>query len=161
MERVALVHKPIDMDALARPLHRPEAGAVVTFAGTVRAESDGGRTLSALEYHAYEEMALDQMRAIRDKAGGRFEILDAVVVHRLGRVALGETSVAVVVVAAHRPEAFDACRWIIDMVKTDVPIWKKDIWSDGTTTWVDPLASGDPLPSEATSGSPPPPGVGE
>lgn len=140
---VALVRGPIDVEAVIRLAHRPEAGAVVTFVGTVRADTDGSRTIAALEYHAYEAMALEQMRAIRERAGSRHDILDAQVVHRLGIVPLGEASVAAVVVAAHRVDAFDACRWIIDQVKTDVPIWKKDVWSDGETAWSVP---NDPAP---------------
>lgn len=126
--------------------HRPEAGAVATFEGTVRAEAgDDGRTLSALQYEAYEAMAAEQMATLRERAMKAFGILDAALVHRLGRVPLGEASVAVVVSAAHRAAAFDACRWLIDTLKADVPIWKKEIWSDGSTTWSDPLAK-EPAP---------------
>ena len=76
------------------------------------------------------------MRAIRRRAGEKFAILDAAIVHRLGRVPLGEASIAVVVVAAHRDAAFDAVRFIVDAVKTDAPIWKKDLWADGSESWV-------------------------
>src|SRR5690606_25927464 len=133
--RVALTNEPIDVTALVDDLATTEAGAVATFVGTVRAESDDGRALSALEYAAYDEMALELLGAIRRRAGEKFELLDAAVVHRLGRVSIGEASIAVVVVSAHRAAAFDAVRYIVDAVKTDVPIWKKDIWSDGTANW--------------------------
>src|SRR5262249_15797525 len=94
---------------------------------------------AALEYSAYEEMALEQMRSLRERALREFQILDAAVVHRLGRMALGATSVLIVVAAAHRASAFDACRWLIDTLKQDVPIWKKDVWADGTASWTDPI----------------------
>ncbi|MFQ5412080.1 MAG: molybdenum cofactor biosynthesis protein MoaE [Phycisphaerae bacterium] len=141
LPRVALTREAIDTDALADEMRRDEAGAIATFVGVVRADtSEDGKTLSALEYHAYEEMAVEQMQAIRRRAGERFEILDAAIVHRLGRLDRGEASIAVIVVSAHREPAFDACRWIVDAIKTDVPIWKKDVWADGSNGWVDPTA---------------------
>jgi molybdopterin synthase catalytic subunit len=86
-------------------------------------------------------MATEQLNAIRNRAIAKFDIRDAAIVHRLGQLNLGEASVAVVVVSAHRAAAFDACRWIIDEVKIDVPIWKKDLWADGSDSWVDPTCS--------------------
>ena len=138
MSRVRLTHDPIDAQALAADMHNQDAGAVSTFIGTVRADESDGRTISALDYEAYEEMAQEQMEVIRKRAGEQFEILDAAIVHRLGKLNVGEASIAVVVVSAHRVAAFDACRWIVDAVKTDVPIWKKDVWADGTSSWVNP-----------------------
>ncbi len=140
LPRVFLTREPIETDALVAEMRRDEAGAIATFVGVVRAEtSDDGRTLSGLEYHAYEEMALEQMWAIHRRAGERFEILDAAIVHRLGRLDLGESSIAILVVSAHRTAAFDACRWIVDEIKADVPIWKKDVWADGSAGWVNPV----------------------
>jgi molybdopterin synthase catalytic subunit len=135
---VALTRDPIDIAALERNLQSHAAGAIVTFAGTVRADRAEGKSLLALDYEAYEEMAVEQMAAIREKSLAQFGILSASVVHRLGRLQLGEASIAVVVASAHRAEAFDACRWIVDRVKADVPIWKKDVWSDGSESWVEP-----------------------
>jgi molybdopterin synthase catalytic subunit len=83
-------------------------------------------------------MAVEQMEAVRHRAVEKHDILDAAIVHRLGRLELGVTSIVIAVVAAHRGPAFEACRWILDQVKTNVPIWKKDIWTDGSQTWVDP-----------------------
>ncbi len=140
VDRVLLTRDAIDVAALTADLQSDEAGAVVTFVGTVRAEQSDGRTLAVLDYHAYDEMAMEQLRDIRRQAGEKFEILDAAIVHRLGKLALGEASVAIVVAAAHRAAAFDATRWILDAVKADVPIWKKDVWADGDTTWVEPTA---------------------
>ena len=139
MRRVALVREPIEVDPLVRDMHDDRAGAVATFIGTVRRETRGDQALAALEYHAYEDMALEQMDVIRRRALDEFDILDAAVIHRLGRLELGVASIAVVVVSEHRAAAFDACRWILDAVKADAPIWKKDVWPDGSMTWVDPL----------------------
>lgn len=136
-----LTRAAIDETPLVTRLRRNDAGAIATFAGTVRAETDGDRRLVALEYAAYDSMAAEQMESIRQRALKNFAVLDAILVHRLGRLELGETSIVVVVSAAHRVAAFDACRWIVDTVKTDVPIWKKNIWTDGRTEWVDPTAS--------------------
>jgi len=138
VDRVRLTRDVIDVEALAADMQSNEAGAIITFVGTVRAERSDARTLAALDYHAYEDMAVEQLRAIRRHAGEKFEILDAAIVHRLGKLALGDASITIVVAAAHRAAAFDATRWIIDAVKADVPIWKKDVWADGETSWVDP-----------------------
>jgi len=135
---VWLTREPIDISALIRRLQRTDAGAVATFLGTVRAASSDGKTLAALNYEAYEEMAIVLLTGIRQKAIETYGLLDAAIVHRLGRIELGEPSIAVVALAAHRPGAFDACRSIVDAVKTDAPIWKQDVWSDGSTSWVDP-----------------------
>lgn len=139
--RVGLTREPLVTDAVVAELKRPDAGAVATFVGTVRAELDGCKVLTALEYEAYEEMALEQMESARKKAVEKFGVLDAAVHHRLGRIPLGEASILVVVASAHRVEAFDACRWIVDKVKADAPIWKKNIWADGSAEWVDPTCS--------------------
>lgn len=138
--RVALTRDAIDVDACRRIVECHEAGAIAVFVGTVRAEAGTGRSLAALDYHAYEAMALEQMDGIRRDAIEGFGLNDAVLVHRLGRLALGEASICVAVASGHRAEAFDACRWIVDEVKRDVPIWKQDVWSDGTRTWVEPSA---------------------
>ena len=139
--RVGLTREPLVTDAVVAELKRPDAGAVATFVGTVRAELDGCKVLTALEYEAYEEMALEQMESARKKAVEKFGVLDAAVHHRLGCIPLGDASILVVVASAHRVEAFDACRWIVDKVKADAPIWKKNIWADGSAEWVDPTCS--------------------
>lgn len=135
MPRVQLIREPIDMSPLMVEMRTDGCGAVSTFDGVVRAESSEGRNLSALDYEAYEEMALEQLAAIRRRAGEKFDIVDAAIVHRLGRVPIGEPSVSVVVVSAHRKDGLDAVRYIIDTLKVDVPIWKKEIWSDGQKSW--------------------------
>lgn len=138
VEMVQITDGPIDArEVAARVAHR-SCGAVVTFEGVVRLEGDADNPLVALEYSAYESMALRVMGRIRREALERFAIENAAIVHRVGRLAIGEASVVIVVSAGHRGDAFEACRWLIDTVKIDVPIWKKEIWSRGESTWVDP-----------------------
>lgn len=132
--RIILTTEPISAIEFVDALRRETAGAVATFEGTVRAESGAGQ-LVALEYSAYEQMAREQLTLLRAQALREFDILDAAVAHRLGRLGLGEVSVAIVVVAAHRAPAFDACRWLIDRIKVDVPIWKRDVWANGSAPW--------------------------
>src|SRR5882757_4757885 len=117
-------------------------GAVCVFDGIVRDNSRGRKTLH-LDYEAYREMALEQMRGLAGEAVTKFGVRDVAVVHRLGRLLVGETSVLVVVASAHRGAAFDACRWLIDTLKKTVPIWKKEQFVDGAV-WAD----GEPFPSD-------------
>jgi molybdopterin synthase catalytic subunit len=108
---------------------------VCVFDGIVRDNSRGRKTLH-LDYEAYREMALEQMRGLAAEAVTRFGVRDVALVHRLGRLVVGETSVLVVVASAHRGAAFDACRWLIDTLKKTVPIWKKEQFLDGAV-WAD------------------------
>lgn len=140
---VILTHEPIAAAALIAAATRPDAGAIATFFGTTRAERRrDGVELIALDYQAYDAMALELLSDLRRRAVERFKLLDALIVHRLGRVPLAEPSVAVVAVSAHRAEALAACQWLIDALKTDAPIWKRDIWADGATDWSKPNTSG-------------------
>ena len=134
-DHAALVRHPIDGAAIAKSIKRPEDGAVVVFDGIVRNNSRGRRTLY-LEYLAYEAMALKQMEELAVQALAKFPVRDAWVVHRLGRLEIGETSVLIAVASAHRAAAFDACRWMIDPLKKTVPIWKKEFFEDGAV-WAD------------------------
>jgi len=137
-----IVREPISTQAeLARARH-PEDGAAVVFEGVVRNHTRGRRTLF-LEYEAYEEMAVQQMEDLTAQARSRFAIRAATLVHRLGRLEIGEISVLIVVASAHRGPAFEACRWIIDTLKKTVPIWKKEHFEDGAV-WAD----GEPFPEE-------------
>ncbi len=126
-----LVRGPLDVPAVVSLLRTPECGAVVTFEGTVRARSRG-RATCYLEYEAYEPMALRKMREIGAALRARFPIYRLAIVHRLGRLEVGETSVLIAVSAAHRREAFDACRAALDALKRTVPIWKKEFFTDGS-----------------------------
>ena len=140
--RVQLTRERIDTRALAERIKRPEDGATVVFEGIVRDNSRGRRTLY-LDYEAYEEMARKQLNELAAQALARFQVRDVAVVHRLGRMQIGETSVAIVVSSAHRAAAFDACRFLIDTLKKTVPIWKKEYFEDGAV-WAD----GEPFPPE-------------
>lgn len=135
---VELTRSPIDVAGLIARMQDSACGGVVTFEGRVRAEGTADNPLVALEYSAYEEMALRQMQRLREEARRRFAVRRVAIVHRLGRMEVGEVSVVIVVAAPHRADAFEACRWTIDELKRDVPIWKKEIWAGGGTTWVDP-----------------------
>jgi MoaE-MoaD fusion protein len=141
---VALTREPIDASKLIAAAKDPEDGAVVVFDGIVRNHSRGRRTLH-LDYEAYEEMALRQMRELGRQARERFAIRQVTMVHRLGRLEIGETSILIVVASAHRSAAFEACRWLIDTIKQTVPIWKKETFADGAV-W----APGEPFPKELT-----------
>jgi MoaE-MoaD fusion protein len=137
-----LVRTPIVVAPVAESIKAGEDGAVVVFEGIVRNHSRGRRTLY-LEYEAYESMAINEMQRLSHRALERFNIRDVRLVHRLGRLEIGETSVLIVVASAHRPAAFEACRWLIDTLKKTVPIWKKEYFEDGVV-WAD----GEPFPAE-------------
>jgi MoaE-MoaD fusion protein len=139
---VRLVREAIDTEAVVRRLQQPADGGVVIFQGVVRDNTRGRRTLY-LDYEAYEAMALRQMESLALAARERFAVRGASLVHRLGRLEIGETSVLIVVAAAHRGAAFDACRWMIDTLKKTVPIWKKEYFGDGAV-WAD----GEAFPEE-------------
>src|SRR5580658_8158628 len=117
-------------------------GAVCVLDGIVRDNTRGRKTLY-LDYEAYREMALEQMRGLAAEAVARFGVRDVAMVHRLGRLEVGETSVLIAVASAHRAAAFDACRWLIDTLKKTVPIWKKETFVDGVV-WAD----GEAFPEE-------------
>jgi molybdopterin converting factor subunit 1 len=134
MGPVAIVRRPIDVAALERAAGDPAAGAIVTFAGTTRREN-AGRVVVRLEYEAYEAMALSEMRKIAREAGEQWPIVRIAIAHRIGVVEIGETSVAIAVAAAHRGEAFQACRFAIDRLKEIVPIWKKEYF-EGGEMWI-------------------------
>jgi molybdopterin synthase catalytic subunit len=139
---VALVRETIDADAIVRSMKAGADGAVCVFDGIVRDNTRGRATLH-LDYEAYEEMALKQMHLLRAEAMEHFDVREVAIVHRLGRLHVGETSVLIVVASAHRGAAFDACRWVIDTLKKTVPIWKREQFADGAV-WAD----GEPFPAE-------------
>jgi molybdopterin synthase catalytic subunit len=140
--RAAIVRERIDSQAILEQIKRPEDGAAVLFDGVVRNNTRGRQTLY-LDYEAYEEMALQQMEGLAAHAIEKFGVRDVAIVHRLGRLEIGETSVLIVVASAHRGPAFEACRWVIDTLKRSVPIWKKEFFVDGAV-WAD----GEPFPEE-------------
>jgi len=141
-EHAALVRNRIDGAAIAAAIKQPADGAVVVFEGVVRNQTRGRRT-RYLDYSAYEPMALHQMEQLAVQAMAKFAVRDVWIVHRLGKLEIGETSVFILVAAAHRAAAFEACRWVIDTLKKTVPIWKKEFFEDGAM-WAD----GEPFPAE-------------
>jgi len=134
---IHLTPNPIDATALLDRAQQPAAGAVVLFLGTTR-EFTGDRQTVALDYEAYREMAERRLTELESEARRRWPVVECMIVHRLGRVPIAEASVAIVVSTPHRADAFAAGQWLIDTLKQDVPIWKREQWADGTTEWVHP-----------------------
>ncbi|HEV2991352.1 MAG TPA: molybdenum cofactor biosynthesis protein MoaE [Candidatus Angelobacter sp.] len=146
-EHCAIVREKIAAQEVADFIKHPEDGAATVFEGIVRNHTRGRRTLY-LDYEAYESMALNEMEKLAQAALQNFKVRDVRIVHRLGRLEIGETSVLVAVASAHRGPAFEACRWLIDTLKKTVPIWKKEHFEDGAV-WAD----GEPFPEEIRSQS--------
>lgn len=138
---IALTREVINTERLVAAAKHGEDGAIVVFDGMVRNNTRGRRTLY-LDYEAYEEMALKQMNELAEQALSKYAVRQVTIVHRLGHLEIGESSVLVIVASAHRGAAFDACRWIIDTLKQTVPIWKKETFVDGAV-W----APGEPFPA--------------
>ena len=136
---VTLTYKPIDTESLVADACQPAAGAVVMFLGITRELSDGRQTVT-LDYEAYGDMAEREIAALEAEARHRWPLVSCSIVHRLGRVPLAEASVAIVVSSAHRRAAFAAGEWLIETLKQQVPIWKREHWADGTAEWVHPGA---------------------
>ncbi len=114
-----------------------EAGGAAVFLGMTRSEKKGSVDLAALDYEAYGEMAVNQMRQLAALARDRWPVRKIAIVHRTGRVAVGEPSVIIAVSAPHRGQSFEACRFLIEGLKKDVAVWKKEVWADGSSTWSD------------------------
>ncbi len=142
LPRASMVRERINSEGELRGIKRGQDGAIVVFEGVVRNNTRGRQTLY-LEYEAYEEMALQEMERLCERALSQFSIREVRMVHRLGRLEIGETSVLIVVASAHRGPAFKACEWLIDTLKRTVPIWKKEFFADGAI-WAD----GEPFPAE-------------
>ncbi len=135
-----LTSQPIDLTTLAASITGSDRGALVTFSGLVR-DHHAGRQVISLGYTAYGEMAEKVCSDIARDAHERWPVQVALA-HRLGELRIGEVAVAVAVTAGHRDTAFEACRWVIDELKSRVPIWKCERYADGTEAWVDPTAPG-------------------
>lgn len=134
-----LTHDPIDIASVARRVVPPECGATVTLDGYVRQFTKGRETLH-LVYEAYESMAVKEMQKLVEQAKREFEIANVGILHRLGKLEIGETSVVISVAAPHRRAAFAACEWLIRELKRTVPIWKKEVYADGQV-WIEGDAS--------------------
>jgi molybdopterin synthase catalytic subunit len=128
-ERFLVTDRAITVDEVAAWLINPAIGAVVSFVGVVRGETDG-REVLYLEYEAYPEMAEQVLQQIAAEVRSRWhDVQDVAIVHRVGRLEIGETAVVIVLSAAHRQQTFDALRYTIDRLKEIVPIWKKEVWA--------------------------------
>ena len=134
--KISVQKEKIEVADTIESLRTPEAGAIVTFQGTVRRFS-GDIEVTRLYYEAYREMAVKSIKQIADEAKERFGIIDYSIIHRIGNIDLTEDSVIVSVSSEHREEAFSACKFIIDRIKIETPIWKKDIAVSGNATWRD------------------------
>jgi molybdopterin synthase catalytic subunit len=135
-----IVEEPISMEELIRAVEDPGAGAIVTFLGVVR-DNNLGRKVHYLEYDAYPEMAVPAMERIAEEIRRRWDVIHIAIIHRVGRLEIGEASVGIAVSAAHRAEAFAACHYAIDRLKETVPIWKKEVW-EGGEYWIEGTAVG-------------------
>ena len=131
---VSLTLNPIDIRSVVDGVTAPESGGIDVFVGTTRNHA-GGRSVNLLEYEAYEPMAIAMMERLEAEARRRWTVNRIAIVHRLGKVPVGEASVVIAVSSAHRNEAFEVCRFLIDSLKKEVPIWKREHFTDGTVEW--------------------------
>ena len=132
---ISITHERLDRDALVAAVSHASVGGIVVFEGVVR-DNARGKQVRYLEYDVYPEMAVQQIREIVAEAGRRWGVERVAVAHRVGKLEIGEASVIIAVASPHRGEAFDACRYIIDTLKTTVPIWKKEVATNGEE-WVE------------------------
>lgn len=134
-DRCWITEEPISEQEVRSWVETPEAGAILVFLGVVRNHADG-RPVRGLEYHAYSPMVEKTLAAVLAQARQRWSLHRVAIVHRVGRLDVGETSVAVAVSASHRRDAFEACSFIVERLKADAPIWKRELWADGGQRWV-------------------------
>lgn len=144
----AIVHEPIDVTALIARAQAPGVGALSVFVGTVRDLNDG-RPVTGMDYEAYEAMAASELAAVAQEVCDAQPGLRVALEHRLGTLSIGEASVAIVAAHAHRAEACDSARAIIEAIKVRVPIWKREHYVDGERAWVDPTKSAGAAPTGA------------
>ncbi|MDP9437967.1 MAG: molybdenum cofactor biosynthesis protein MoaE [Actinomycetota bacterium] len=130
-----IVEQKIDVGAMIEGAQRPDCGAISTFVGTTRVDEAAGNSVEFLEYEAYRPMADRKLEEIGAEIEGRWDVGHVAIVHRIGRVDPGEASVAIVVASPRRGPAFEASRYAIERIKEIVPIWKREVWSDGYV-WV-------------------------
>ncbi len=143
---IKLTTQPIDYQTVTESVRSNDAGAVVLFLGTVR-EFTGDAQTSSLEYEVYPQMAVQAMEQLDREARERWTLVNVSIVHRTGPLDLGEIAVAVAVSSAHRAAAFEAGQWLLDTLKQRVPIWKKELYSNGQTEWVHPTQKSPPATS--------------
>ncbi|HEX5479036.1 MAG TPA: molybdenum cofactor biosynthesis protein MoaE [Dehalococcoidia bacterium] len=131
----AITREPLDPQPLVDAVRKDESGAVALFYGVVR-NHNMGRSVQYLEYDAYESMALKKLREVADEVCAKFPVNGIAALHRIGRLQIGETSLLVAVSSPHRKEAFEACHYAVDRIKETVPVWKKEVWEDGSE-WIE------------------------
>ena len=131
----AITREPLDPQPLVEAVRKDESGAVALFYGVVR-NHNMGRSVQYLEYDAYESMAVKKLREVADEVCAKFPVTGIAALHRIGRLEIGETSLLVAVSSPHRKEAFEACHHAVDRIKETVPVWKKEVWDDGSE-WVE------------------------
>src|SRR6187549_3699467 len=134
---IALTHSAIDPAAVLADVASHDAGAAVLFVGVTR-EFTKGRQTASLDYECYPQMAEAKLAELEALAREKWPLVHVSIVHRLGRLGLGDASIAIAVSSPHRQAAFEAGKWLIDTIKEDVPIWKQENWADGTSEWVHP-----------------------
>ncbi len=137
MIRASLIDHAIDPAAVLREVAAAGAGATCLFLGSVR-DMNAGRAVEDIEYQAYAPMAERELRDIAETAARRYGVAGLVVEHRVGTLGIGDLSVAIAAAHAHRAEAFDAARLVIEEIKRRVPVWKRERYADGTRAWTDP-----------------------
>ena len=130
-----IIRDPIEPQALINAVTRPDAGGIALFLGVVR-NNNLGRTVQYLEYDAYPPLAVRQMCVIAKEVRARWDVAEVAMLHRIGRMEIGEASVGIAVSAAHRKEALEACHYAIDRLKESVPVWKKEVWDNGEE-WIE------------------------
>ncbi|MSQ61244.1 MAG: molybdenum cofactor biosynthesis protein MoaE [Dehalococcoidia bacterium] len=130
-----IIRDPIESQALIDAVARPDAGGIALFLGVVR-NNNLGRNVQYLEYDAYPPLAIRQMGVIAEEVRDRWDIAEVAMLHRIGRLEIGEASVGIAVSAAHRKEALEACHYAIDRLKESVPVWKKEVWDNGEE-WIE------------------------
>ena len=136
---IQITSDALDISSATDAVNHPSAGGIAIFVGTTRAETaPDGQQLIALDYEAYEDMAMKQLHALAAKVREQWPVLRLAIFHRIGRVDVGMPSVVIAVSTAHRKESFLACEWLIDHLKADVAIWKREVWDGGASTWVHP-----------------------
>lgn len=134
---IEITHKPIETEKIIASVQSDQAGASVLFVGTTRQFTGDKETLK-LDYECYESMAIRKMQQLSDQARQQWPIEKCSIVHRVGTIELGEASIAVAVSTPHRAASFEAAQWLVDTLKKQVPIWKREYWADGSREWVHP-----------------------
>ena len=152
---ISITDKQIDTAAVLASVSDPDCGANVLFAGTTR-RMTGQRETTRLEYECYESMAVSKMESLATQASDKWPVVKVSIVHRIGVVEIAAASIAVAVSSAHRAVAFEAASWLLERLKQEVPVWKREIWADGQEEWIHPETGGLPDaiecdPSEASS----------